>query len=334
MFNLDDQAFMSVLVTGGAGYIGSHAAHALVDRGEEVVILDNLSTGQRAFVPPSAHFVSANAGDCELVSRVVRDHGVEAVMHFAASISVPESIERPLDYYENNAVVSRALINVCVALQVRHFIFSSTAAVYGLTGSAPVGETAPTQPINPYGRSKLMVEWMLEDATCAHDLHYIALRYFNVAGFDPEGRAGQPKRQVPHLIKRAAQVALGRADHLDIFGTDYPTRDGTAVRDYIHICDLVDAHLLALDHLRSKGEGGVYNCGYGTGSSVIDVTAAFERATGRVLPVRNAPRRAGDPPSVIADPARLRTVLGWKPHFNRLDTIVQSALDWESRQSP
>jgi UDP-glucose 4-epimerase len=324
---------MSVLVTGGAGYIGSHAAHALVDRGEEVVVLDNLATGQRAFVPRSAHFVSGDAGDSELVRQVIRDRHVGAVMHFAAYIAVPESIERPLDYYENNAVVSRSLIEDCVALQVGQFVFSSTAAVYGLTDSSPVGETAPTRPINPYGRSKLMVEWMLEDTSRAHELRYIALRYFNVAGFDPGGRAGQPRRQVPHLIKRAAQVALGRVDHLDIFGTDYPTRDGTAVRDYIHICDLVDAHLLALDHLRGGAGMGVYNCGYGTGSSVLDVTAAFERATGRVLPVRNAPRRQGDPPSVIADPARLRTKLGWEPHFNRLDTIVQSALEWESRQS-
>jgi UDP-glucose 4-epimerase len=324
---------MSVLVTGGAGYIGAHAAHALVDRGEEVVVLDNLSTGQRAFVPPSAHFVSANAGDSELVSRVIRDHGIEAVMHFAASISVPESIQRPLDYYENNAVVSRGLIDVCVAQQVRHFIFSSTAAVYGLTGSTPVSETAPTRPINPYGRSKLMVEWMLEDAACAHGLRYIALRYFNVAGFDPGGRAGQTTRQVPHLIKRAAQVALGRVDHLDIFGTDYPTRDGTAVRDYIHICDLVDAHLLALDHLRGGDAASVYNCGYGTGSTVLEVTSAFERATGRALSVRNAPRRAGDAPCVVADPARLRETLGWRPKFNRLDTIVRSALEWESREN-
>ncbi len=323
---------MSILVTGGAGYIGSHTAHALVDRGEDVVVLDNLTTGQRAFVPTTARFVEGDAGDAQFVRQIIRDCGVDAVMHFAASIAVPESIERPLDYYNNNTVVSRALIDVCVALQVQHFVFSSTAAVYGLTDSTPVDETAPTRPINPYGRSKLMVEWMLEDAAHAHDLRYIALRYFNVAGFDPGGRAGQPRRQVPHLIKRAAQVALGRADHLDIFGTDYPTRDGTAVRDYIHICDLVDAHLLSLDHLRSGGEGGVYNCGYGSGSSVLDVTAAFERATGRPLPVRNAPRRAGDPPFVIADPARLRATLGWEPHFDRLDTIVRSALDWESRQ--
>jgi UDP-glucose 4-epimerase len=324
---------MSVLVTGGAGYIGSHAAHALVDRGESVVVLDNLTTGLRAFVPSAAHFVFGSAGDADLVRRTIEEHDVDAVMHFAGSIVVPESIERPLDYYENNTAMSRTLAEVCVALEVKHFVFSSTAAVYGATDAAPVGETAPTRPLNPYGRSKLMVEWILEDAARAHDLRYVALRYFNVAGIDPRGRTGQPKRQVPHLIKRAAQVALGRVDHLDIYGTDYPTRDGTAVRDYIHICDLVEAHLLALDDLRAGARPAVYNCGYGTGSTVLEVTAAFERATGKVLPVRKAPRRAGDPPSVIADAARLRDTLGWRPQFNRLDTIVRSALEWESRQN-
>ncbi|HEY2445530.1 MAG TPA: UDP-glucose 4-epimerase GalE [Rhizomicrobium sp.] len=324
---------MSVLVTGGAGYIGSHTAHALVDRGEKVVVLDNLSTGSQSFIPPAAVFLRGDAGNGDLVQKIIREHAVEAVMHFAASILVPESIQCPLDYYENNVVVSRGLIEACIAQQVGHFVFSSTAAVYGLTDSIPVGETAPTRPINPYGRSKLMVEWMLEDAARAHAFRYIALRYFNVAGIAPGSCAGQPRRQVAHLIKRAAQVALGHVDHLDIFGTDYPTRDGTAVRDYIHICDLVDAHLLALDHLRAGAGAGVYNCGYGTGSSVLDVTAAFERATGRTLPVRHAPRRPGDAPSVIADAARLRTTLGWEPHFNRLDTIVRSALEWESRQS-
>jgi UDP-glucose 4-epimerase len=323
---------MKVLVTGGAGYIGSHAAHALVDRADEVVVLDNLATGIRAFVPGRARFVEGNAGDNELVRRIIQEYDIQAVMHFAGSIIVPESLERPLDYYDNNAAVSLTLLRACVALKVRYFVFSSTAAVYGQTGGAPVGESAPTRPLNPYGRSKLMVEWMLEDGARAHDLRYVALRYFNVAGIDPGGRTGQPKRQVPHLIKRAAQVALGRVDHLDIYGTDYPTPDGTAVRDYIHICDLVDAHLLALDHLQGGGASTIYNCGYGTGSSVLEVTAAFERATGRMLPVRNAPRRPGDPPSVVADPARLRGALGWKPRYDRLDTIVRSALEWESRQ--
>jgi UDP-glucose 4-epimerase len=324
---------MSVLVTGGAGYIGSHAAHALVDRGENVVVLDDLAGGLREFVPKSAHFVRGNAGDSDLLRRTIQQQAVQEVMHFAGFISVPESIDHPLVYYENNTAVSRTLVEVCVELQVRHFVFSSTAAVYGLTDDNPVGETAPARPINPYGRSKLMVEWILDDASRVHDFSHVALRYFNVAGIDPSGRTGQPRRQIPHLIKRAAQVALGRADYLEIFGADYPTRDGTAIRDYIHISDLVDAHLLALDALRGGAGSAIYNCGYGTGSTVLEVIAAFERATGRALPVRGAPRRPGDPPSVIADATRLRAKLGWKPRFDQLDTMVRSALDWERRQS-
>jgi UDP-glucose 4-epimerase len=320
---------MSVLITGGAGYIGSHAAHALSARGEHVVVLDNLATGRRAFVPGSADFICGNAGDCQLLRRVIQDRGVEEVMHFAGSISVPESIERPLEYYRNNTEVSRALIQVCLELGISRFIFSSTAAVYGLTDAAPVPEAALKCPLSPYGRSKLMVEWILEDAAQPRNFRYVALRYFNVAGVDTGGRGGQPDRQVPHLIKRAAQVALGRANHLDIFGTDYPTRDGTAVRDYIHIYDLIDAHLLALDHLRSGGEAGIFNCGYGSGASVKEVVFAFEQVTGRSLPLRNAPRRAGDAAFVVADPGRLCEVLGWQPRYNRLDTMVRSALEWE-----
>ncbi|HEX4081225.1 MAG TPA: UDP-glucose 4-epimerase GalE [Rhizomicrobium sp.] len=322
---------MSILVTGGAGYIGSHAAHALVDRGENVVVLDNLVSGVREFVPGEAEFVTGSAGDFHLVRQVIHDHDVEAVLHFAGSISVPESIERPLEYYQNNTAVARTLIETCVGAQVGQFIFSSTAAVYGITDAAPVAEAAPTRPLTPYGRSKLMIEWMLEDAALAHGLRYIALRYFNVAGVDPRGRTGQPERQVPHLIKRAAQVAVGRADHLDIYGTDYPTRDGTAVRDFIHICDLIDAHILALDHLRAGGAGSVLNCGYGRGASVRDVIAAIERVTGRTLPTRNAPRRPGDAAFVVADPTRLRETLAWQPKFASLDTIVASALEWERR---
>src|SRR5215469_358234 len=254
---------MAILVTGGAGYIGSHAAHVLAARGEKVVVLDNLSTGVRAFVPPTATFFLGSAGDPGLVSRIIRDCGIDAVMHFAGSIIVPESIEQPLDYYGNNTAVSLALIRTCVSSHIRHFIFSSTAAVYGATDMAPVDEPAPTRPLNPYGWSKLMTEWMLADAGRAHDFRYIALRYFNVAGVDSSGGPGQPERQVPHLIKRAAQAALGRVGHLEVYGTDYLTRDGTAVRDYIHIRDLIDAHLLALDYLRSGGGAGILNCGYG-----------------------------------------------------------------------
>jgi UDP-glucose 4-epimerase len=322
---------MTVLVTGGAGYIGSHAAHAVADRGETVVVLDNLSSGVRSFVPPSALFVKGNAGDPQLLRQIIRENGIGAVMHFAGSISVPESIERPLDYYANNTCISRTLIHTCVEEGVRHFIFSSTAAVYGTVGTAPVSETAETRPLSPYGHSKLMTEWMLEDTARAHDFRYVALRYFNVAGIDSGGRTGQPERQVPHLIKRAAQVAIGSADHLEIFGTDYPTHDGTAVRDYIHVSDLVDAHLLALDSLRNQGMSAVFNCGYGKGSSVLDVASAFERVTGRPLPVRNAPRRAGDAASVVANASRLFAALGWTPRFDNLDTIVRSALEWEAR---
>jgi UDP-glucose 4-epimerase len=243
-------------------------------------------------------------------------------------------MERPLDYYENNTVGSLMLIRACVEQGVESFIFSSTAAVYGVTGTVSVTETAPMKPLNPYGHSKLMIEWMLQDVAHAHPIRYVALRYFNVAGVDPNRRAGQPDIQVPHLIKRAAQVAIGRADHLDIYGTDYPTHDGTAVRDYIHVCDLVDVHLLALDHLRNGGSSSVYNCGYGKGASVRDVISAFERVTGCNLPARNVGRRPGDAICVVADPSRLCETLGWRPRFNHLDTIVQSALEWEQSRLP
>ena len=322
---------MAILVTGGAGYIGSHAAHALADREEAVVVLDNLSAGVKSFVPPSALFIRGNAGDGKLLQQIIRDNAIAAVMHFAGSIVVPESIERPLDYYANNTAVSRTLIHACVQEGVRHLIFSSTAAIYGAVDVSPVPETAPARPLSPYGHSKLMTEWMLEDAARAHDFRYVALRYFNVAGIDPGGRTGQPERQVPHLIKRAAQVAIGSADHLDIFGADYPTHDGTAVRDYIHVCDLVDAHRLAVDSLRNGAASAVFNCGYGKGSSVLDVVSAFERVTGRPLPVKSAPRRVGDAACVVADPSRLVARLGWQPRFDNLDTIVRSALEWEER---
>ncbi|HEX4159707.1 MAG TPA: UDP-glucose 4-epimerase GalE [Rhizomicrobium sp.] len=322
---------MSVLVTGGAGYIGSHTAHALADRGEKVVVLDNLISGVRAFVPETAHFVHGSARDKALVSRIIDKFGVETVIHFAGSIAVPESIERPIDYYENNTMVSCALAAACMETGVDQFIFSSTAAVYGSTEMAQVSESAPTHPVNPYGRSKLMVEWMLEDAAKAHRFRYVALRYFNVAGVEPGGGAGQPERQIPHLIKRVAQVALGGAACLDVYGTDYPTRDGTAVRDYIHILDLVEAHLSAVDYLRGGGTAGVFNCGYGTGASVLEVVAAFGRLLGRELPVRPAPRRDGDPAYVVADPSRISAAMGWQPRFNDLNAIVESALKWEAR---
>jgi UDP-glucose 4-epimerase len=322
---------MPVLVTGGAGYIGSHTTYALLDRGEDVVVLDDLSTGVRAQVGATAKFVEGNAGDAALVKRVIADHNVDAVIHFAGSIVVPESVAQPLRYYENNVVASRSLIAACVESGVRQFIFSSTATVYAEDAAQPLAETARKAPISPYAKSKLMTEWMLEDTARAHDVRPIILRYFNVAGADPAGRTGQSSPMATHLIKRAAQAALGRISHLDIFGSDYPTPDGTGVRDYIHVSDLADAHLLALDALRGGAAPTSYNCGYGRGLSVRDVIAGVEQVIGRKLPVREMPRRPGDPPMLVSDPTRLKTELKWRPRHDRLDEIVRSALDWERR---
>jgi len=322
---------MSVLVTGGAGYIGSHMVWALIERGEDVVVVDNLSTGARGLVADGAHFVEGNAGDGALIARLIGAHNVDAAFHFAGSIVVPDSVAEPLAYYANNTVVARNLIAACVEGGVKNFIFSSTAAVYGEPAQSPVAEDAAKQPINPYGRSKLMTEWMLEDAARAHDLRYVALRYFNVAGADPKGRSGQSTPRATHLIKRACQVALGRVPQLAIFGTDYPTPDGTGVRDYIHISDLVAAHALALDHLRRGGAPAIFNCGYGHGFSVREVVGAVERVTGHRLAVREEPRRPGDPPSIVADAARIKRELGWTPAHDDLDEIVRTAYAWESK---
>lgn len=322
---------MSVLVTGGAGFIGSHMVHALADRGEHPVVLDNLSTGVRGLVAETATFVEGDVADQKLVGEIIRDLGVDAVIHFAGSIIVPESVENPLLYYNNNTVASRALIEACVANKVRTFVFSSTAAVYGTPEVMPVSEDTPTEPINPYGRSKLMTEWMLRDTAFAHDFRYAALRYFNVAGADPKGRTGQSTPRATHLIKRACQAALGRVPHLGIFGTDFPTADGTGVRDYIHVMDLIAAHLLALDHLRERGQSLICNAGYGHGFSVREVVRAVERVTGKPLPVEEGPRRAGDPPAIVANSTRLKDTLNWVPEHDDLDTIVRSAYAWESR---
>jgi len=322
---------MSVLVTGGAGYIGSHATYALTDRGDDVVVLDNLSTGTRGLVSERAMFVEGEAGDGALVRAVIDKHRVDAVIHFAGSIVVPESIEQPLGYYANNTVASRSLIEACVDKGVKHFIFSSTATVYDEHARQPLGEDQPKKPISPYARSKLMTEWMLEDCARAYDFRPIVLRYFNVAGADPRGRTGQSSPRATHLIKRAAQAALGRIPHLDIMGTDYPTPDGTGVRDYIHVADLADAHLLALDALRAGAAPAAYNCGYGHGASVREVIATVEQVIGRKLPVREGPRRPGDPPALISDPTKLKTALGWKPRHDDLTEIVRSALEWERR---
>jgi UDP-glucose 4-epimerase len=322
---------MTVLVTGGAGYIGSHMTYGLADRGDKVVVLDNLSTGVRGLVSEKANFVQGEAGDAALVRRTIRDFKVDAVIHFAGSTVVPESVAEPLRYYANNTVASRALAEVCVETGVRNFIFSSTAAVYGASSGEVVTEESNTAPISPYGRSKLMTEWMLQDAARAYEFRFMALRYFNVAGADTKLRTGQSTPRATHLIKRACQVALHRSSHLDIFGTDYPTADGTGVRDFIHVEDLVAAHLLALDALRGGAASAVYNCGYGRGFSVRQVIGAVERLTGAPLPVREAPRRAGDMAVLIADPTRLKQELRWQPAHQDLDGIVRSAFEWERR---
>ena len=321
----------TTLVTGGAGYIGSHMVYALLDRGEQVVVLDNLSTGVRAQVGEAATFVEGEVADQALVQRLIAEHGVDAVIHFAGAIVVPESVEQPLRYYLNNTVASRALIEACIDSGLKQFIFSSTAAVYDSNATQPLAEDAPKGPINPYARSKLMTEWMLEDAARAFDFRYIVLRYFNVAGADPKGRTGQSTPKATHLIKRAAQAALGRVPHLDIFGTDYPTADGTGVRDYIHVADLAEAHLLALDALRAGASPNTFNCGYGHGLSVREVIGAVEKVVGRQILVRKGPRRAGDPPALIADPSRLKRTLNWQPRHDDLGEIVRSALEWERR---
>ncbi|VAW12229.1 UDP-glucose 4-epimerase [hydrothermal vent metagenome] len=320
---------MSVLVTGGAGYIGSHMVLALLDRGEEVVVLDNLSTGHKWAVPEAAGLVVGEAGDEKLVGRLIKRHDIDAIAHFAGSIVVPDSVTDPLSYYLNNTVTSRAVMAAAVAGGVRNFIFSSTAAVYGAARTNPIGEDAPLLPISPYGTSKMMTEFMLRDAALAYDFRYTALRYFNVAGADPKGRSGQSTPRATHLIKMAAQTALGDRPQLDIFGTDYDTPDGTCIRDYIHVTDLASAHLQALDRLRGGGGSVVLNCGYGCGFSVREVIGAVERAAKTVIPVREAPRRAGDPPALVAGVAAILKTLDWVPAHDDLDEIAASALAWE-----
>ncbi len=320
---------MSVLVTGGAGYIGSHMVLALLDAGEKVVVLDNLSTGFWWAVPKEAPLVKGDMGDQDLVSSVIAEHGVKAIVHFAAKIVVPESVSDPLGYYLNNTVKTRALIECAVRGGVEAFIFSSTAAVYGETGAKPVAEDDPLQPVSPYGKSKLMSEWMLRDAGVAHGLKHIILRYFNVAGADPAGRAGQSSANATHLIKVACQAALGRRNGMDVFGTDYPTPDGSCLRDYIQVSDLANAHLDALNHLRGGGESGVFNCGYGRGYSVLEVVDVVKRVSGVDFPLRVSGRRAGDPAAIIARSDRIRATLGWTPQHDDLDAIVRQALAWE-----
>ena len=319
---------MSILITGGAGYIGSHVARQLGERKEKIVVLDNLSTGFRSAVL-HGELVVGDTGDRELVSRVLREHDISTVMHFAAHTIVPESVSDPLKYYGNNTCSTRNLLQCSQQAGVKHFVFSSTAAVYGIPEGGIAAEDSPTRPINPYGTSKLMTEWMLRDLAAATPLRYVALRYFNVAGCDPGGRIGQSTPNASLLVKVACEAAVGRREHVAIFGTDYPTPDGTGIRDYIHVEDLADAHLRALDYLRGGGSSTVLNCGYGHGYSVREVLAAVERAAGHPLDVRERPRRAGDPPALIAIAERIRQVLGWVPRHDDLDTIVTTALAWE-----
>ena len=322
---------MTVLVTGGAGYIGGHMVLGLLDAGEKVVVLDDLSTGFAWAVPEGAELVVADFGDMERVERLIGEKDIDAIAHFAAKIVVPDSIVDPLGYYLNNTAKARNLIETAVNTGVKHFIFSSTAAVYGETAAEPIGENAPLAPISPYGRSKLMVEWMLEDTSRAHDLRYVALRYFNVAGADPRGRLGQSTPRATHLIKRGVQTALGRYAGMDIFGEDYPTRDGTCVRDYIQITDLIDAHLAALKYVRDGGESTVFNCGYGHGATVKEVVEVVKRISGVDFEVKVSGRRAGDPAAIVAKADKIRSVLGWRPRRDDLDQIVRQALDWERR---
>ena len=322
----------NVLVTGGAGYIGSHMVLALLDAGHSPLILDDFSTGHEQLVPAGVPVIRGNVGDIEVTNRLFADHKIDAVAHFAASIVVPESVADPLKYYLNNTVSTARLIKACVNAGVGRFIFSSTAAVYGNQDESLIGEEAGCWPENPYGTSKLMSEQILGDASQAHDLSYVALRYFNVAGADPAGRAGQLSKPATHLIKVAVEVATGQRDAMQVFGIDYPTDDGTCIRDYIHVTDLIAAHLAALEHLLGGGGSLTLNCGYGKGNSVHQVLESVARLSGTNLNVEMAARRAGDAAALVADSTRLRSQLGWQPQHDDLDGIVRSALVWERSQ--
>ena len=323
---------LPVLVTGGAGYIGSHAVLALLDSGWPVVVIDNLSTGFEWAVPEAVPFARGDIADQDLVGRLIADHGIGAIIHFAGSIIVPESVENPLKYYENNTAKTRSLLESAVRGGVRHFLFSSTAATYGIPERVPIDEQTRTQPINPYGWSKLMTERMLADVALAHPLNFCALRYFNVAGADPKGRSGQSTAGATHLIKVAVQAATGKRDHVSVFGTDYDTPDGTGVRDYIHVSDLADAHVFALEKLiADPGSSHILNCGYGHGFSVLEVLDAVDRVTNLRIERRLEPRRAGDPDSLVADNKAILATLPWRPRHDDLETIVRHALAWEHK---
>jgi len=319
-----------ILVTGGAGYIGSHVVRQLGEAGEDAIILDNLCTGFRSAVL-HGELIVGDTGDQALVSRLLSEHQIETIMHFAAHTIVPESVADPLKYYRNNTCASRNLLQCALEHKVKHVVFSSTAAVYGIPAGDRAAEDSPTQPINAYGTSKLMTEWMLRDVAAVNDLSYVALRYFNVAGCDPEGRIGQSTPKATLLTKVACEAAVGKRDKVYIFGTDYATPDGTGIRDFIHVEDLARAHLDSLHYLRAGGDSQVMNCGYGQGYSVREVLTAVERATGKPLPIEEAPRRPGDPPILIATADKIREVLGWEPQHNDLDHIVATALQWERK---
>lgn len=320
---------MAVLVTGGAGYIGSHMVWRLLEAGESVVVADSLVTGFDWSVAPEAHLAVGDVGDAAFLDSLLSNGDIDAIIHFAGSVVVPESVANPLKYYDNNTSKSRMLMAKAVEYGVNKFIFSSTAAVYGSVGEKPVVETAPTIPESPYGWSKLMVERMLADTAAAHDFRYTALRYFNVAGADPKGRTGQSTKGATHLIKVASETAAGKRPSMEVFGTDYPTRDGTGIRDYIHVSDLVDAHYLALARLRQGGSSMTANCGYGSGYTVMEVVEAVRKISGINFDVIFSPRRAGDAVSVVANPETAMRELGWKPACDDLDLIVSTALEWE-----
>jgi UDP-glucose 4-epimerase len=322
----------NVLVTGGAGYIGSHAVLALKDAGHNPVVIDNLTTGFRWALPEDVPFYEGDIADEKLVARIIADCRIEAIMHFAGSIIVPESVENPLKYYRNNTANSRSIIESAITGGVKHFIFSSTAATYGIPKVSPVSEDTPTLPINPYGLSKLMTEYMLRDVAAAHDFNYCALRYFNVAGADPQGRTGQSTAGATHLIKVAVETALGKRSHVSVFGTDFDTADGTGVRDYIHVSDLAAAHVIALENLfADRARSHTLNCGYGHGYSVLQVLDAVDRVTNLQIERKFEGRRAGDPDALISDNSAIKQRFGWQPKHDNLDVIVSHALQWERK---
>jgi UDP-glucose 4-epimerase len=324
---------MTVLVTGGAGYIGSHTVHALAEAGERVVVIDDLSTGFSAFLPEGVPLFIGDAADENLVEEVIATHGVDSIIHFAGSIVVTDSMRDPLAYYRNNTMTTRSLLNAAVKCGVKRFLFSSTAAVYGNPDQVPVAETAPTRPLSPYGFSKLMTEIMLHDVATAHGMNFVVLRYFNVAGADPRARIGLATVGATHLLKIAVEAATGQRAKIDVFGTDYPTPDGSCIRDFIHVSDLAQAHRAALSYLRGGGASTTLNCGYGRGYSVLETIEAVRRVSGAHFAVQYAPRRPGDIMSVVADTGRIRSTLDWKPQYDDLETIAAHALAWEQKLS-